>query len=71
MVGNGLHACCWDCRVAVGEHAEDDVEHATAVVQVWVELDAANKRAEKPFDNRVAETGCAQRIASADVVTAE
>ena len=71
MVGNGLHARCWDCRVAVGEHAEDDVEHAAAVVQVRIELDAANQRAEEPLDDLVAETGLAECITGADVVATE
>ena len=63
LLRDGLHARCGHGRVAVGEHPEDHVEHAPAVAQVGIELDAADQRPEEPLDDRFGEPGIGERSA--------
>ena len=71
LLGDRLHSGGGDGRVAVGEHAEDDVEHATAVGEFGVELDAADEGSEEALDDRVGESGVGQRSARRGVVALE
>jgi hypothetical protein len=58
-------------RVAVGEHAEDHVEHPAAVSEFGIELDAADQRPEEAFDDRVGEACFTERRPGRGVVALE
>jgi hypothetical protein len=57
-----LHAERGHDRVAVGEHPEDHVEHASRRLERSVELDAAEQRHEETLDHAFRESGVTQHV---------
>lgn len=50
LIGNGLHAACWQRSVSLGEHGEDKFEHDAGGSEFLLEEDAAEEGTEKAID---------------------
>ena len=69
LLGKTLHTAGWNCCVALGEHAEHDVEHAAGRREIGIELYAADERSEEPVEHGGCEAGLDEHRARGLVVT--